>query len=86
MHEKSGLLVPPRDRAALAAAMARVLADPALGRRLARTARARLDRCFNCWENTRELGGLMDRLACEAIPSCQRLSKRREPTAAERLP
>lgn len=85
MHEKSGLLVPPRDRAALAAAMARVLADPVLGRRLARTARARLDRCFNCWENTRELGGLMDRLACEAIPSCQRLSKRREPTGVERV-
>jgi glycosyltransferase involved in cell wall biosynthesis len=85
MHEKSGLLVPPRDPAALAAAMARVLADPALGRRLARTARARLDRCFNCWENTRELGGLMGRLAREAVPSCQRLSKRREPTGVERV-
>jgi len=73
VHEESGLLVPPRDPAALAAAIARLLADPELGRRLARTARARLDRCFDCWENTRELGGLIGRLICEPVQA--------EPTA-----
>ena len=37
--ERSGLLVPPEDPEALAAALARVLADPALAARLGRQAR-----------------------------------------------
>jgi glycosyltransferase involved in cell wall biosynthesis len=40
-HESHGLLVPPRDAAALAAAILRVLADPALAARLASQGRAR---------------------------------------------
>ncbi|TAJ07485.1 MAG: glycosyltransferase family 1 protein [Planctomycetota bacterium] len=40
-HEVSGLLVPPEDPAALAAALARVLRDPALAARLARAGRER---------------------------------------------
>lgn len=37
-----GLLVPPRDPVALAAALARLLADPALARRLGDSARERV--------------------------------------------
>lgn len=41
-HERTGLLVPPGDAAALAAAIQRVLDDPALGKRLADAARVRV--------------------------------------------
>lgn len=66
-HERTGLLVPPNDPVALAAAIARLLGDAALGKRLAGAARARLDRCFDCWQNTRSLRRLVDGLACEAV-------------------
>jgi predicted glycosyltransferase/glycosyltransferase involved in cell wall biosynthesis len=66
-HQRTGLLVEPNDPAALAAAMARLLGDPALGRRLAATARARLERCFDCWQNTQALRGLVVGLVCEAV-------------------
>jgi glycosyltransferase involved in cell wall biosynthesis len=46
-HGVSGLVVPPDDPAALAAAVARLLADPALRRRLAQAAQARLARRFD---------------------------------------
>lgn len=45
--EVTGLLVPERDAAALAAAAARLLDDPALSTRLADAARAELDRRFS---------------------------------------
>ena len=38
-HDRTGLLVPPRDPAALADAISALLADPERGRRLAATAR-----------------------------------------------
>jgi glycosyltransferase involved in cell wall biosynthesis len=41
-HEVTGLVVPPRDPPALAAALNRVLADPALGARLGAAGRARV--------------------------------------------
>jgi glycosyltransferase involved in cell wall biosynthesis len=41
-HDRTGLLVPPRDPAALAAAISALLADPARGRLLAATAAERL--------------------------------------------
>ncbi len=66
-HERTGLLVPPNDPAALAAAMARLLIEPMLGQRLAAAARSRLDGCFDCWQNTRALRGLVGSLVCEAV-------------------
>ena len=46
-HEVTGLLVPPRDAAALAAAIRRLLADPLLARRLAAAGRERVQREFS---------------------------------------
>jgi glycosyltransferase involved in cell wall biosynthesis len=45
--EESGLLVPPRDPAALASAIQRLRADPGLARRLALAGRARVEREFS---------------------------------------
>jgi glycosyltransferase involved in cell wall biosynthesis len=45
-HEQHGLLVPPGSRAAVAAAVLRVLDDPALAERLALAARRRVDADF----------------------------------------
>lgn len=42
LHEETGLIVPPRDPAALAAAVDRLLRDPDLARRLGRGARQRV--------------------------------------------
>jgi predicted glycosyltransferase/glycosyltransferase involved in cell wall biosynthesis len=67
-HENTGLLVSARDPAALAAAMMRLLSDAELGKRMAAAGRQRLDRCFDCWINTRALQGLVrGRLLCEAV-------------------
>ncbi len=66
-HERTGLLVPPNDPAALAAAMARLLDEPLLGRRLAAAARGQLEQCFDCWQNTRALRGLVGGLSCTAV-------------------
>lgn len=65
--ERTGLLAPPNDAAALALAMARLLSDPKLGQRLAAAARARLEQSFDCWCNTGALRGLMARRVCEAV-------------------
>ncbi len=61
IHNETGLLVPPRDPVSLADAMGLLLAQPALGQRLAARARAKLDGDFDCWQTTRRLGGLMER-------------------------
>jgi glycosyltransferase involved in cell wall biosynthesis len=46
VHGETGLLVPPRDAAALARAIARLAGDPALRQRLGEAARARVERLF----------------------------------------
>jgi len=46
-HDSGGLLVPPRDAAALASAIRRVREDPALAGRLAAAARERVEREFS---------------------------------------
>jgi glycosyltransferase involved in cell wall biosynthesis len=63
-QEKTGLLVPPRDPQALAAALARLLAAPDLAARLAREARALLEQDFNLWATTRKLHALVGCQAC----------------------
>lgn len=55
IDEETGLLAPPREPARLADQIERVLADPALARRLARAGRARLETCFDCWQTATQL-------------------------------
>ena len=58
-HERTGLLAPSRDPAALAAAMKRLLADRGLAERLATAGRDLLTREFDLWETTRTLHALI---------------------------
>ena len=55
---ESGLLVPTNDAASLAAAIARLIDDPALGARLATNARARVVERFDVAENARAYAAL----------------------------
>jgi glycosyltransferase involved in cell wall biosynthesis len=65
VHGQTGLLVPPRDPAALASAIATLLAQAALGQRLAGRAREKLVGDFDCWQTTRQIGGLIEsKFAC----------------------
>lgn len=66
-HQRAGLLVPPQDREAVAQAMARLRADPALGRRLAAAGRQRLERHFDRGANTDGFRALFRRLACAVV-------------------
>ena len=61
---ETGTLIPPRDPPALAEAMAGLLADPGEARRLARAARALLERDFDLWTTTRRLHALMGCADC----------------------
>jgi len=54
-HGVSGLLAPPDDPAALGAAIARVLNEPGLARRLAAGARAAVEQCYDLEVNTARL-------------------------------
>ena len=59
----TGLLAPPADAAALADALQRLLEDPALGARLARGARERVEREFDVRKESRKLYESIARLA-----------------------
>jgi len=64
-HNVTGLLAPPHAPEMLAAAMRDLLCDPERGARLARNARARLERDFDCHETTKSLRDLMQACACD---------------------
>ncbi len=70
-HERTGLLAPSRDPAALAEAMHRLLSDRGLAARLAGEARKVLVREFDLWQTTRELHGLMGADRCCGRPEAQ---------------
>lgn len=59
---ESGLLVPPRDTAALAAALRRLLSDRALSTRLARAGRERVEKGFSSEVRLDRIEGLYRRL------------------------
>ena len=65
--EVEGLLVPPGDAPALAAAIARVMDDPALRQRLGTAARAKVERDFDLLTNARRVVGLIDRSTPQTI-------------------
>ncbi len=61
---ETGLLVPPRNPAALAQAMEQLLRERPLALRLAAQGRALLERDFDLWTTTRRLHGLIACLDC----------------------
>jgi glycosyltransferase involved in cell wall biosynthesis len=65
-HEAGGLLVPPRDVTALASAIRRVRADPALADRLAAAGRERVEREFSSEVMTRDVMRIYDEVMHEA--------------------
>ena len=65
LHEETGLLVPPRDPAALAAAISRLLAEPATACRLGAAGRQRVQARFS---RSRVLDDLAALLVPEAAP------------------
>lgn len=60
---RTGLIVPERDPAALAAAIRRLLEEPETARRLAEAGRARVERDFDLHANVRELRTLFEEAA-----------------------
>jgi len=61
-HEETGLLVPPRDPAALAAAIARLAEDRALAARLGAAARRRVEALMDAERMVDDLAALYERL------------------------
>jgi glycosyltransferase involved in cell wall biosynthesis len=64
--ELSGLLVPPRDPVALASAIRRLRADPALAARLASAGRERVEREFSTDVTARQVMQIYDEVLAEA--------------------
>jgi glycosyltransferase involved in cell wall biosynthesis len=65
-NEVSGLLVPPRDPGALAAAIRRLQGDPALGRRLAAAGRSRVEQSFSADATASEIMRIYDEVTGQA--------------------
>jgi glycosyltransferase involved in cell wall biosynthesis len=61
-HEKTGLLIPPRDVEALAGALGRLLADPAWARQLGANARAHVRKHFSLDRLGREINEIYEEL------------------------
>jgi glycosyltransferase involved in cell wall biosynthesis len=76
VHGVTGLLVPPGDPAALAAALRRLHDDPALGSRLAANARRRVEAKFTLERCVREHIDLAEVVAAEARASVRRAEGR----------
>ena len=69
--EQTGLLAPPRDPAALAAAIAGLLCDRPKAERLAAAGRALLERNFDLWTTTRRLHALIGCDGCAPEPAAR---------------
>ena len=65
----TGLLVAPGSPVAFCDALRRLLADPPFRERLARNAREKIERHFDCRATIKTLHGLMDDAAAPARPS-----------------
>ena len=65
-HESTGLLVPSKDPAALAAAIRRLQDDPAAARRLAVAGRARVEREFSSDATASQVMAIYDQVLAEA--------------------
>jgi glycosyltransferase involved in cell wall biosynthesis len=66
-NEETGLLVPPGDSPAIAAAVLRLLADPELGERMGEAGRRRMERLFDARLWARSLRAVYD-TAIDANP------------------
>jgi glycosyltransferase involved in cell wall biosynthesis len=67
-HGLHGLLVAPKDSAALAAALATLLRNPALAQRLAAAGRAKVERDFDAKHNVKKIGKLLERALTKPAP------------------
>lgn len=65
-HERSGLLVPPRNPEALASAIRRLRSDPEFARRLAQAGRERVEREFSSAVTARQVMEIYDQVTAEA--------------------
>ena len=66
VHQRTGLLVPPRDPEALASAIRSLRADPALARRLAQAGRERVEREFSSVVTARRVMEIYEQVTAEA--------------------
>jgi glycosyltransferase involved in cell wall biosynthesis len=64
--QQTGILVPPNDPKALAAAIGSLITDPGRAARLARSARALVQQEFDLWSTTRQLHALLGCSGCHA--------------------
>ncbi|MBC8058945.1 MAG: glycosyltransferase, partial [Rhizobiales bacterium] len=60
VDDETGILVAPRDPTALAAAIDRLVRDPALRRRMGEAGRARVDAVFDIRQHVRAIEAIFD--------------------------